>query len=271
VLSPDGKRVAVIKGDLDKETQDLWVLDAATGQGIQITNTQPREPASTPVWSPDGSQVAYVRLSEGFPALYRKASTGAGAEELLYRHTAPMDLTDWSADGRYLLLHGMLTSLARIALASVDLQQSDRTPVKYVENAGSVAHGQFSPDGKFVAYASNVSDRSEIYLQRFPATSDRWQLSVDGGAQPRWRRDGRELYFVGADGTMMAVPIALDRPNPGGTPVRLFASGIVPENFFYYGGAAQYAVSKDGQKFIVIRSVKAGDPGSIRIVLNAIR
>src|SRR5262245_60358704 len=90
VLSPDGKRLVVVKGDLDKETNDVWVLDVATGEGIQITNTLPREAANTPVWSPDGSQVAYVRLTEGFSGLYRKASNGAGNEELLYRHNAPI-------------------------------------------------------------------------------------------------------------------------------------------------------------------------------------
>ena len=102
VLSPDGKRVAVVKPDLDKETSDVWVLDVATGTGIQLTSSQSARGANSPVWSPDGSQVAYVALREGYFGIYRKASNGQGAEELLYRNNAPMTLTDWSMDGRYL-------------------------------------------------------------------------------------------------------------------------------------------------------------------------
>ena len=95
VLSPDGKRVAVIKADLDKETDDLWVIDVATGDGTQITSSQPREAATSPAWSPDGSQVAYVALRAGRYGLFRKASDGNGPETL-YKSSAPMTLTDWS-------------------------------------------------------------------------------------------------------------------------------------------------------------------------------
>src|SRR5262245_18491981 len=102
VLSPDGKRVAVAKTDIDKETQDVWVLDVATGAGMQLTTSQKREGSNSPVWSPDGSQVAYVALRDGYFGLYRRASNGTGAEELLFRNSAPMTLTDWSMDGRFL-------------------------------------------------------------------------------------------------------------------------------------------------------------------------
>ena len=104
ILSPDSKRVAVIKTDLsfEKENNDLWVFDVATGKGTQITFSQARESATSPAWSPDGSQVAYVALRSGSFGLYRKASNGEGTEELLYRGSAPMTITDWSMDGRFL-------------------------------------------------------------------------------------------------------------------------------------------------------------------------
>src|SRR5262245_17233641 len=102
VLSPDGKRVAVIKADLDKETNDLWVLDVGTGKGIKLTSSQAREGANSPVWSPDGSQIAYVALRGGNFSAYRKASNGEGSEELLYRSPGILTLTDWSVDGRFL-------------------------------------------------------------------------------------------------------------------------------------------------------------------------
>ena len=249
-----------------------WIYDFDRKQRTRIRIPDVRG-VETPLLSPDGSTVAFAAHTVAGAVADVRIQPVSGVTPATIVAKGPFNYhpIDWSADGRYLLLHGMPTSLTRIALLSVDLQ-GDRTPVKYVENMGSVAQGQFSPDGRFVAYASNVSDRFEVYLQRFPATSERWQLSVDGGSQPRWRRDGRELYFVGADGGMMAVPVALDRPVPAtGSPVRLFDSGLQPQNVFFYGGSALYAVSQDGQRFLLIRSVKAGDPGSIRVVINAIR
>jgi serine/threonine protein kinase len=248
-----------------------WIYDFDRKQRMRIRIPDVRS-VETPLLSPDASKVAFAaHTAAGAIADVRiEQVSGVTPATIIAKGPYNYHPIDWSADGRYLLLHGMPTSLTRMALLSVDLQ-GDRTPVKYAENAASVAQGQFSPDGHFVAYASNVSDRFEVYLQRFPATSERWQLSVDGGSQPRWRRDGRELYFVAADGGMMAVPIALDRPVPGGPPVRLFDSGLSPQNVFFYGGAALYAVSQDGQRFLLIRSVKAGDPGSIRVVINSIR
>jgi hypothetical protein len=122
-----------------------------------------------------------------------------------------------------------------------------------------------------VAYSSDFTGRSEIYLQRFPPSGGPLSVSANGGTQPRWRRDGRELYFVAADGAMMAVPMSLGSTVTTGSPAKLFDSGISQENYFYYGGAAMYMPSNDGQRFLVIRSLKAGDPGSIRVVLNAVK
>src|SRR5262245_39181350 len=102
-LSPDGKRLAVVKADLDKESNDIWVFDVETGKDTQITSSQSRESATSPAWSPDGTQIAYVALRGGYFSLYRRAANGEGSEELLYRNPGgPMNLTDWSMDGRYL-------------------------------------------------------------------------------------------------------------------------------------------------------------------------
>src|SRR5262245_39434199 len=101
VFSPDNTRMAVIKPDLEKETNDLWVIDIASGKGRQITSSKAREGANSPAWSPDGAFVAYVALRDGRFGLYRKPSSGEGMEELLYENNAPMTLTDWSQDGKY--------------------------------------------------------------------------------------------------------------------------------------------------------------------------
>jgi Tol biopolymer transport system component len=247
VLSPDGKRVAVIKGDLDKETNDLWILEVATGQGLQITNTQPREPASTPVWSPDGSQVAYIRLTDGFPALYRKASTGAGAEELLYRHTAPMDLTDWSADGRYLSFFS--SNLGGGGLYSVPLEGTgERKPIEILRSNSQLRAPRLSPDGRFVVYVSNQSGRFETYVRPFEASSaEPWQVSKDGGiGMPMWRGDGKELYYLGTNGAIMAADVTTTPAFKAGTPRVLFR---LSEDTPVAAGTSN--VSRDGDRILI--------------------
>src|SRR5262245_49108143 len=129
VLSPDRTRVAAIKPDLDKETNDLWILDVATGTGTKLTTSQSREGAAAPVWSPDGSQVAYVALRAGSFNIYRKASNGTGAEELLYKNSAPLTLTDWSMDGQFLGYFS--TDLGGGALFALPLTGSgERKPIE---------------------------------------------------------------------------------------------------------------------------------------------
>src|SRR4029453_14335331 len=154
VLSPDGKRAAVAKTDLDKKTGDGWVLDAATGTGIQLTSSAKREGANSPVWSPDGSQVAYVALREGYFGIYRKASNGQGAEELLYRNNAPMTLTDWSMDGRFLSYFS--TDLSGGALFALPLDATgERKPIEIFRSQSQITGPRLSPATRYVAHASN--------------------------------------------------------------------------------------------------------------------
>ena len=142
-LSPDGKRIAVIKPDIDKETSDAWIVDATSGESIRLTTSQSREGAQGVVWSPDGSQVAYVALRGGYFGLYRQPSSG-GAEELLYQNSAPMTVTEWSLDGRYLgyfstdLSGGRLYALP---LATSGRAQADRG---LPQRASSAGHAFFS-------------------------------------------------------------------------------------------------------------------------------
>ena len=276
-LSRDGRQMAFTTADNSVENEEppslVSLFDFARIARSRVRMADVRS-AETPLISPDGTRIVFAaHLKAGQLADVREqAVNGTGATDVI-ASGANYHPIDWSADGRYLLLHEVGTTLAfgRIGMLFVDLQ-SDRKPVPFLRTtSSSSAQGQFSPDGTFVAYSSDSTGRGEIYLARFPATDERWTVSVDGGTQPRWRRDGRELYFVGGDGAMMAVPTSLGPAVTLGRPVKLFDSGIAPDNYFFYGGAAMYSPSQDGQRFLVIRSLKAGDPGSIRIVINAIR
>ena len=254
VLSPDGKRVVVIKGDIDKETRDVWVIDVTTGAGIQITSNQAREAASSPVWSPDGSQVAYVALRSGSFGLYRKAPNGEGAEELLYRHSAPIDLTDWSMDGRFLSFFS--TDLGGGALYSLPLNAAgERKPIEFLRSPSRLQGPRLSPDGRFVIYVSNPSGTNEVFVRPFdpaasaqaPPSAGPWQVSDQGGlGMAYWRRDGKELYYLAPNRSVMAVAVTTSPQVEFGRPKVLFSlSEATPV------GPSAAGMSKDGERVVI--------------------
>ena len=255
VLSPDARRVAVIRADLDKETNELWVFDVATGKGIQITSSQAREGASSPAWSPDGSQVAYAALRTGRFGLYRKASNGNGPEELLYQSSgSPMTLTDWSQDGRFLTYFS--TDLSGGALFVLPLDAAgERKPIEAFRSKSQLQGPRLSPDGRFLSYVSNESGRNEVYVRPFdPAASagaapsgGPWQVSDQGGqGMAFWRRDGKELYYLGADRGVRAVEVGAATTTKFGRPALLFrpseATPVAP-------GTA--SISRDGERIVI--------------------
>lgn len=212
VLSPDRTRVAVIKPDLEKETTDLWVYDLASGKGVQITATKPREGVQAPAWSPDGRQVGYVSLRGSRYNLFRKPSDGSGTEELLHEHLGgPIVLTDWSLDGRYLSFYA--SDLAGSTLYLLPLE-GNRQPIEAAKSESEVVAARLSPDSRLLAYRSNESGRNEIWVRSVPppgakdAKVDKWQVSTDGGyGMVWWRRDGQELFFIGPERGVMSVQV----------------------------------------------------------------
>ena len=164
VFSPDRTRLAVRKEDLESETQDVWVLDMATGNSTRITSNQTQEQERTrwPVWSPDGSQVAYVALRGGYWGLYRKASNGEGTEELLYQHPgANMILADWSLDGRFLSFS--TTDLSGGTLYALPLAgDGERKPIVVFRSESQLGGPRLSPDSRFLAYGLDQSGRFEL-------------------------------------------------------------------------------------------------------------
>jgi Tol biopolymer transport system component len=255
VFSPDVKRLAVIRPDLDKETNDLWVFDVTTGKGTPITVSQSREGASSPAWSPDGSQVAYAALRGGYFGLYRRASDGDGPEELLFRSSAPMTLTDWSQDGRFLTYFS--TDLSGGALYALQLNATgERKPIEVFRSESQLSGPRLSPDSRFLSYVSNQSGRNEVYVRPFdPAgagaalAAGPWQISDQGGSgMAFWRRDGKELYYLAADRAVMAVEVGTAPAFQFGKPKLLFRptaeilTGVAP-------GTA--SVSRDGERFVI--------------------
>jgi Tol biopolymer transport system component len=253
VFSPDAKRMAVIKVDLEKESNDLWVSDVATGKLTRITVSGEREAASSPAWSPDGSHVAYVGLRQGAYGLYQKLSNGEGQEELLYKNNAPLVLTDWSMDGKYLTYYS--TDLGGGALFALPLAGTgERKPIELFRSKFQLTGPRLSPDDRFLAYVSNETGRTELYIRpvnvtggSVPAAPTPWKLSEQGAqGMAFWRRDGREITFLAPDRSIVSVSLTTAPDFEFGKPAVLFrlpeATPVAPNSA---------STNRDADRFVV--------------------
>jgi Tol biopolymer transport system component len=249
VFSPDRKRVAVVKADkadLENESADLWVLDVATGQSTRITTSAKTEFATSPVWSPDGSQLAYVSIRNGQEGIYRRASNGQGPEELLYKHTgAFLNLTDWSLDGDFLTF--TKSDLSGGVLYVLPLNGQGEAH-EIFRTGMQVAESRFSPDGRFVSYIvrdQSSFDRGEIFVRPVDPTAGvgPWQISDGSLGAAFWRRDGKEIYYLGPDRSVMVVESKTAPTFTFTKPKVLFRPpGAVPDRIS--------TVSSDGERFL---------------------
>jgi eukaryotic-like serine/threonine-protein kinase len=264
-LSPDGHRVAVEAQDPQNRTQQVWLIEVGRGVASRFTFDAGND--IYPVWSPDGTRIAFGSDRQpGEFNLYTKASNGTAAEELLLKSGADTLAApySWSPDGQFIVYR----TFAPVVNMMVLPLGGDRKPALYQQNNSTQVQGQVSPNGRWIAYDSVESGRFEVYVQSFPTPGAKWQVSKEGGYYPRWRGDGNELFYSGADGQLWAVPIADTGALDIGTSMPLFRPRLLNGATAAAGFRAQYDVTHDGQKFLLNVPLEDASAPPITVVLN---
>jgi serine/threonine protein kinase/Tol biopolymer transport system component len=254
-LSADEKKIVFHHTESGSHA-DVYVLDLIHDVTSRLTFNAAIE--NLPIWSPDGLQILFPSNRNGYFDLYLKAATGAGQEELLVKLGTPTGWgTDWSRDGRFILyqIPGDKTGQDLWIAPQFD----DQKPFPYLQSQFNEQGGMFSPDGKWIAYVSDETDRNEIYVQSFPLSGAKFQVSSGGGSEPSWSTDGKELFYVAADSSLMALPVKLSPIFERGQPKRLMSVPV-----------QGYAVSSDSKRFLILNPTEEETAQSIaiRVILN---
>jgi Tol biopolymer transport system component/predicted Ser/Thr protein kinase len=252
-LSPDGKRVAITRGPAG--ATDLWIEEGTRnsrftfGQGNNILT----------IWSPDGKRVVFASGRKGASDLYQKPADGSGREELLLESADTKRPDSWSPDGRFILYWSAQNNGDLIVLPVT----GDRKPYAFLSTPFNEQNGVFSPDGKWVAYQSNESGRNEIYVRPFPGPGGQWQVSTGGGIMPRWRADGKELYYLAPDLKLMAAAVAVQGASLApGTPEALFQTHVTVN-----ANRQPYDVARDG-RFLIVTELESASTEPIHLLQN---
>jgi Tol biopolymer transport system component len=246
---------------------DIWLIDISRDVLVRFTSSP--APEIYPIWSPDGQRIVYSSPSGGKRGfdLYEKRVNSTGGGALLMESDTVAVATDWSSDGRVLLYRHNAPQTGWDIWALP--QDGDRRPFPVVQTNFDERDAQFSPDGRWIAYQSNESGRFEVYVQPFPGPGGKTQISTGGGAQPRWQRDGRELFYIALDGQLQAVPMRFASNGTilqAGSPIRLFLTHV---GAVVQGGSSQaYVVSRDGQRLLVNTVAEAASSSPITMILN---
>jgi len=237
-VSPDGTRAVVSRNDLFQGVSfwNLWLLDLSRGTSKRFTSALGSN--NYAVWSPDGSRIVFASSREGGTAtlnLYQKPASGAKDEEVLVRSSETKIPTSWSRDGRF-LLYTVVDQKTKDDIWVLSMQ-GDRQQTRLLGTEFSESQAQFSPNSRWIAYTSDASGRDEIYVRAFPAAKEDFVVSKGGGSSPRWRDDGKELYYISPDQKVMAVEVATGDLFQAGTSKPLFqASGVRSEWYVQAGG-----------------------------------
>ncbi len=240
-LSPDGTQLlADTTGEVNSVLGGLWHIDLTRGTRVRIGA------GGSPLWSPDGRTIAFATADRGISDLYLVAPSGESDRELLLHTPDSKGLNDWSRDGRYIVFLTTTTSTKK------DLwvlpMTGERVPVPFLQTPFEELQGQVSPDGRWLAYTSDESGRWEVYVQSFPERGAKHVVSTGGGGEPQWRADGRELFYLALDNTLMSVSVTPGTVWRSGRPEPLFRAPVVGDLTRY---RTRYQVTSDGNRILM--------------------
>ncbi len=268
-LSPDETRVAASLVSPKRGVPDIWLIDLVRGGAQQFTFGPVININAAAVWSPEGGRIAFRTNRTGLTELYQKSAGAGGSDQPLLPedivraagvHYSNLTPSDWSPDGQHIAFAaGFPADLWLLPTAG------NKKPVILVRSPSDQVHANFSPDGRFIAYSSNESGgRYDVYVETLPTSDRKSPISTNGGYEPRWRADGREIYYLSEDRQLMAVQVSSDA-KPIGPPRRLFQTEV-------HAGVAMlrthYVPSRDGTRFLVNTRSRDLVPVPITVVLN---
>jgi Tol biopolymer transport system component len=260
-LSPDEKKLSCYIYDFQSHNADIWIHDLARGFKTRFTFTPTYETFA--VWSPNGSRIVYSANSNGKYDLFVKSADGAGMEELLLRSREDKSVVDWSSDGKFLLYITAGDSATQTDLWVLPLT-GEKKPVPFLKTEFNERDARFSPDAKWIAYVSDESGKDEIYIRSFPDRGSKRQVSIAGGDSPRWRRNGKELYYFSTDNKMMAADISYKDGTVEVNHVRsLFDIPLIVSQPY-----ADYDVTADGKRFLLNIPFESQNSTPLTLVVN---
>src|ERR1700728_1234006 len=264
-LSPDGSRVAFMKFAANVFNGDVWLLDLKQNSSTRFTFGPGA--SENPVWSPDGSEIVFSSNRDGAYNLYRKPVDGTRTEQLLLRTSDDKQAFSWSRDGSF-LLYGANRNFGAVQMSVLPMR-GEPNPISFSHSRFDERDGEFSPDGRWIAYESNETGQYEVYVRAFDGSADaaetggKWMVSKDGGMFPRWRSDGRELAYISLDRTtIMSLTVDTDRVFQPGVPRQLVK---VPAD---RGNSLGVAPTPDLKRFLMPIAVEVKVPQSFTVMLN---
>ena len=258
-FSPDGKTLAETVGGPQSQNCDLWLVDLV--RGVHTRFTFDAAINSFLAWSPDGSKIAFSSTRSGQYDIYVQSADGTGTAQLMVKDDVGKSVRDWSRDGRYIVYDRGSSPKDEIWILPLF---GDKKPFPFLQDHFYERYASFSPDGKWLAYDSDESGRTEVYVAPFPRGNGKWQVSTSGGAQSRWRPDGKELFYLSDDDKLMAVTAqeksgSLEIGNP---------RALFQVNLARTAGLVPYDVAPDGKKFVFITSPAQTSVEPITLVTN---
>ncbi|MDQ5858350.1 MAG: protein kinase [Acidobacteriota bacterium] len=256
-ISPDGGRVATTITDPGTGTPDVWLFDLS--RGVKTRLTFGPTPSGFPIWSPDGARIAYTRVEKQLQmGIFVKSSSGAGGEEALLHADGQAGAASWSSDGRFLALDLFRAGTTTQSDIWILPLFGDRKAYAFLATAADETGPHFSPDGRWLLYASDESGRDEVYVAPFPGPGGKWQVSTGGALGGEWVKGGREIFYITEDGAAMSVEVKADASGfEAGVPKLLFRST-----------STQGDLTADGERFLLAVRPDGAQSSSVMLVAN---